>query len=88
MTNEIENRDRRIAELEADLANAIRRIEVEQSIYGKRIAELEAQTLTISRLRRAIVRYGDRARMSNAPPDLQQSIDEAFSFEGEANDQT
>lgn len=33
----------RIAELEADLTNATQRIEVEQAIYGKRIAELESR---------------------------------------------
>ena len=38
---------------------------------------LEAE-FEISMLRQALVRYGDRARMSNAPPDLQHAIDRAF----------
>ncbi|MEL6218300.1 MAG: hypothetical protein AAFR79_07515 [Pseudomonadota bacterium] len=33
----------------------------------------------IDRLRMALVHYGDRARMSNAPADMQQTIDAAFS---------
>lgn len=39
---------------------------------------LEKGADEIVRLQAALVRYGDRARMSNAPPELQQTIDQSF----------
>ena len=41
-----------------------------------RITALEAD---VQRLRDIVVRYGDRIGMANAPAELQQTIDDAFS---------
>lgn len=40
--------------------------------------QLDARDAEIARLREALRRYGDRARMSFAPPELQETIDTAM----------
>lgn len=71
----IAERDARIAELEAEkelLLDMCRKASADLGTAGELAKKLTAA-------REAIRRYGDRMRMSFAPPELQQEIDAAFS---------
>lgn len=53
---------------------------VEETAYERGLVDRAAE---VERLRRIVVRYGDRVLMATARPDLQQEIDEAFVFVGD-----